>query len=393
MTRSTLLSGGLGLTLGSLLTALALQTPHGILTPWRPSLPRSTPRAASASDSARETPSTAVTRAATKVEADRRVTFRLYAPEARRVAVSGEWEGGPNVLTRDGQGLWSVTVGPLASELYCYSLQVDGVAVIDPGNPLIKPRRSPRTSILTVPGKPPSTHEFQDVPHGTVHIHDYRSGVKGARRSLYIYTPPGYDADAGGHFPVLYLLHGSADTEAIWTVLGRTHYIADNLLAHGLARPLIIAMPEGRAREAVAFESELLRDVVPFVEANYRASADRECRAISGVSLGGGHALAIGLRHPEQFAWVCGFSAAEFDPDTTAGPALANLGETNERLRLLWIGYGKDDEWLSSGRQLSELLTRREIRHRFVVSGGEHNWIAWRRYLAEVLPILFAGRS
>jgi hypothetical protein len=128
-----------------------------------------------------------------EVQPDRRVTFRLRAPNAKDVSVSGEWGGGVKAMTRDDQGTWSVTVGPLDANLYGYSFSVDEFQTIDPGNSAIKPMRSPRTSILEVPGDPPRLHEFQDVPHGTVRVHEYRSQSLGKRRGLYVYTPPGYD--------------------------------------------------------------------------------------------------------------------------------------------------------------------------------------------------------
>ena len=182
-----------------------------------------------------------------QVDADRRVTFRLRAPKAKEVTVTWERGGGPKAMTRDERGDWSITVGPLDADLYGYSFTVDGFQTIDPGNSVVKPSRSMLTSILEVPGNPPLLHEFQDVRHGTIRVHEYRSRSLHRLRGLYVYTPPGYDADSQAGWPVLYLLHGAGDNEATWTVLGRRTLILDNLLAEGKIKPMIVVMPDGHA--------------------------------------------------------------------------------------------------------------------------------------------------
>src|SRR5436190_4153368 len=143
-----------------------------------------------------------------EVHPDRRVTFRLRAAGAKEVTVSGEWGGGPKAMTKDQQGIWTLTVGPLAAEIYGYSFAVDGFQTLDPGNSAVKPSRSPRTSILEVPGDSPRLHEFRDAPHGTVRMHAYRSHSLDRVRGLFVYTPPQYDRDPEARYPVLYLLHG-----------------------------------------------------------------------------------------------------------------------------------------------------------------------------------------
>ncbi len=342
-----------------------------------------------------------------EVQADRRVTFRLRAPAAREVKVAGEWPGGTQAMTKDERGLWSVTVGPLAPDLYGYGFLVDGLRIPDPGNRHVKPMRSPTTSILDIPSDPPRLHEFQDVPHGTVRVHEYRSKALGRRRGLYVYTPPGFDRQAGARYPVLYLFHGSGDTEATWTVFGRAQCILDNLLAQQKARPMVIVMPDGhaappqppgggvggRSPNLDAFQRDLLEDVLPFVEANYRVRADAASRAIVGLSMGGGQSLTIGLTHPELFAWVGGFSAAVFAPETTLAKALADPQATNGKLRLLWFACGKDDRLIENNRRLAELLQKHGIRHEFHATAGNHSWPVWRRYLAEFVPLLFQERA
>ena len=284
-----------------------------------------------------------------EVNADRMVTFRIRAPKAAEVLLNGEWKGGgKTTMTKDEQGLWSVTLGPLEPDLYGYSFSVDGMTVTDLMNPVLKPMRLPRTSVVDIPGDPPRLHEYQNVPHGTVRLHEYESKALGRRRPLRVYTPPGYDQDPAAKLPVLYLFHGSGDNEATWTSFGHAHLIADNLLAQGKAKAMIIVMtdghavvgPEARAKNVEMFGRDLLEDVMPFVEANYRTKADRESRAIVGLSMGGGQSLTVGLNRLDRFAWVGGFSAAINNPEGTVASALADPSATNAKLRLLWIACG-----------------------------------------------------
>jgi enterochelin esterase-like enzyme len=345
--------------------------------------------------------------------ADGRVTFRLRAPSAKSVAVVGEWRGGPATMTKDEQGTFSVTVGPLAPDIYGYSFSVDGLQMLDPGNSAIKPMRSPLTSILEVPGDPPKLHEYQDVPHhGTVRVHEYQSRALSRLRRIHVYTPPGYDADAKTQYPVLYLLHGSGDNDATWSAFGRVNRILDNLLAQGKVKPMVVVMPDGhaalpgqrssagtppgpeggRSRNIELFEQDLLREVIPLIEANYYVHTDAQSRAIAGLSMGGGQALTIGLNHPDRFAWVGGFSSAVFSPETTLAPALKDSQATNSALRTLWIACGKDDRLIENNKRLSALLKEKQIRHEFLTTDGNHSWPVWRGYLAEFAPLLFVEK-
>jgi enterochelin esterase family protein len=335
-----------------------------------------------------------------EIHADRRVTFRLVAPKAREVSVSGEWTGGNQAapMTKDEGGVWSVTIGPIAPDLYGYGFTVDGVGMLDPSNTQMKPMRSNRTSILDVPFDKPSLYDFQDVPHGAVHVHTYRSKAAGATRRLHVYTPPGYDHDATARFPALYLFHGSGDNDATWTALGRAHFILDNLIAQGKAKPMIVVMtdghavpntPEARGRNTEVFSRDLLGDVMPLVEASYRVKNDRLSRAVIGLSMGGGQSLTIGLNHPELFAWVGGMSSAINAPEQTLAAALGDAKATNAKYKLVWLGIGKDDFLLKANQQFDELLTARGVKHTFRLTEGNHGWPVWRRYLVEFAPLLF----
>ena len=346
------------------------------------------------------------------VHLDRTVTFRVRAPAAREVTVSGEWGSEAKQLTRDDQGIWSVTVGPLEPNLYGYAFNIDGfrtARTADPGNPNLKPMRSPTTSILDVPGPTPALHDFQaDVPHGAVCQHWYQSQALDRRRALNVYTPPGYEKNTRTRYPVLYLFHGSGDKEATWTALGRAQCISDNLLSQDKMKPMIIVMTDGhaalpRVTGAVSsnmiaqnvrdFERDLLTDVMPFVESNYRVRSGSANRAIVGLSMGGGQSLTIGLNHPELFAWVGGFSSFIQSPEAALPTALSDPKGTNRRLKLLWLACGKEDRLIDEARKLSTLLKDKGIRHEYVETEGDHSWPVWRRYLADFMPLLFAGKA
>ena len=324
-----------------------------------------------------------------EVAADKRVTFRLLAPNAREVLVTGEFMQGSRSLEKDASGVWSVTVGPLEPELYHYNFTIDGVRTIDPGNADVKTGSLPSTtqSILEVRGDRPAFYDGQDVPHGDVRTHWYSSKALNSLRRLTVYTPPGYDREAQTKYPVLYLFHGANADEIAWTRLGRANLILDNLLAAGRARPFIVVMPFG-----YGIEKELIADVIPYIESRYRTMSDREHRAIVGLSMGGGQALRIGLNHVETFSYVGGFSAAVGEasafPETYAS-LVAHAEASNQKLKLLWVGCGTEDGLFAASKRFSEFLTAHRVTHTFRETGGAHTWMVWRRYLNEISPLLF----
>ncbi len=331
--------------------------------------------------------------------ADQRVTFRLRAQKATEVIVLGQWPDGRAPMTGGTNGVWSVTVGPVPPGVWEYSFQVDGLTMIDPGNPAIKPMREPRTSILQVPGQPPLLTEFQDVPHGVVHEHTYRSKALDRLRDLAVYTPPGYNAQAPAQFPTLYLQHGSGDNQATWVVHGKAHWILDNLIAQGRAKPMVVVMMDGHAAvgrgggagyqdNTTLFERDLLEDVLPFVEANYRVKTEAVDRALVGLSMGGEQSLRIGLNHLDRFAWIGGFSAAAPARDAVA-KALSDPEAANAKLKLLWIGVGKDDFLRQRNEEFVALLKEKNIHYEWHLTEGNHSWPVWRGYLADLAPLLF----
>jgi enterochelin esterase-like enzyme len=333
-----------------------------------------------------------------EVAADGRVTFRLLAPKASEVTLSGEFTTGSKPFQKDEKGIWTVTIGPIEPEIYNYNFTIDGVKTIDPGNPNVKTGSTPSTiqSILTVRGGQPAFYEGTAVPHGDIRTHWYHSKSLETLRRLTVYTPPGYDANTQTRYPVLYLFHGANADETAWTRLGRVNLILDNLLAAGKTKPFLVVMPFGYGvppgsggDNTAQFSRDLLEDVIPFVQAHYRAYTDRDRRAIAGLSMGGGESLAIGLNHLELFSYVAGFSAglrpAEFSK------TFGNIKGANEKLRLLWVGCGKQDSLMASNKAFSDLLKSQNINHVFHESEGAHTWMVWRQYLNELAPLLFAS--
>jgi enterochelin esterase family protein len=335
-----------------------------------------------------------------EVGPDRRATFRVSAPKASTVSLSGDWmvPGTKQAMQRDDQGVWSITVGPLEPGLAIYAFTIDGVTGPDPVNPRVKQRARTSASLVDVPGAPPELWEARDVPHGAVEENWRKSEVTGDTRAYRVYTPPGYDAARRTRYPVLYLLHGNNDTAAGWTDVGKANFILDNLIAEKRAVPMIVVMPWGHAvpfdgpqsNNTARVERYLVEEVIPQVEAKHRVAKGRENRAIVGLSMGGGHALQIGLGHLELFSAVGAFSSA-IPPnfETRFQSLLDDPRGTNRKLKLLWIGCGRQDGAFERNEKLAELLTAHQIRNTFHPTDGLHNYAIWRRYLAEVAPLLF----
>lgn len=337
-----------------------------------------------------------------EVLADRRVTFRLDAPKAIDAAFFADWMdlSAREKMTKDSSGIWSVTVGPIDPGIYIYNFVLDGLAIADPINPQMKLRARTSASLLEVRGNS-EVWEARDVPHGTIEIVNHKSAVlNGETRQAWVYTPPGYH-ESRKRYPVLYLLHGSNDTPAGWTMVGRAHFIMDNLLAEKKAREFIIVMPFGHAvpfdapREAQAnnanlFEQYLLKDLAPLIEKKYRIQKGRENHAIVGLSMGGGQSLQIGLSHLDQFSAVGAFSSAiPRNFETKFADLLNHPDDTNKKLKLLWIGCGRQDGAFPGSQNLSKALESHQIKHTFHPTEGRHTYTVWRQYFTEVAPLLF----
>jgi enterochelin esterase family protein len=337
---------------------------------------------------------------------DGRVTFRLRAPQATKVELSVV-SGATQSMTRTESGVWSLTLGPFAPEIYRYTFVVDGLRVADPVNPAIDIGRTSSTSLFEISDSPARVDERRDGPSGALHVRHYLSSVLGVRRRVFIHVPAAYEREPGRRFPVLYLRHGNGDLEGSWSELGRAGVILDNLVAEKRAAPMIIVMPngyvEGPKRPANApagfgaedaTSDELLADLIPFIEQTYRVVSDPSHRAIAGLSMGGGQAFFTGLKHLDRFAWVGEFSSgavstANFDLASAIPGFLDSASATNGRLRLLFITCGTEDSRYAGHLRLIESLRQHGIRHEWLGPPGNHEWKVWRRSLAEFLPKLF----
>ena len=294
-----------------------------------------------------------------EVQPDGRVTFRLKASGAKEVQLRCEGVRNP-AMQKDDQGVWSFTTDPLEPDIYAYSFNVDGLRVIDPVNPLLKYNLLNTDSQVHVPGPKSLPWEINDVPHGQLHRHFYKSTAADDERDFIVYTPPAYDPAARKRYPVLYLLHGYSDDATAWPSVGLANIILDNLIARGQAKPMIVVMPLGYGtmdivkggwsrvrdpevwqRNVDRFRETLLNEVMPQAEKSYKILPNRDSRAIAGLSMGGAESLAVGLNHLDRFAWIGAFSSGGLNTNFAAQfPTLD--AKASKQLRLLWIACGKE---------------------------------------------------
>ncbi|MBS1821427.1 MAG: esterase [Acidobacteria bacterium] len=347
-----------------------------------------------------------------EVNPDRTITFRYRDPLATSMAVVIDVAGKPTPMTKDDAGVWSVTTGPMAPEIYAYHFSVDGTSRLDTSNPRFAPSLTAISNLIEVPGDRPQMWDVTNVPHGVVHHHTYNTatvlGLENNQSDYYVYTPPSYDAKAKKPYPVLYLLHGWSDDASGWTAVGQAHMILDNLLAQGKIKPMVVVMPLGYGdmsfvrghnvwanRAAIAnnvtlFQKALLTEVMPRVEAEYNISRKREDRAIAGLSMGGLESLTTGLTHTDKFAYIGGFSAA-----INAEAAASGLDALNPKaadLKLLWIACGVDDDLMPANRQFAAWLKTKDMPVTAIETPGRHTWQVWRDNLVNFTPLLFTDK-
>ena len=358
------------------------------------------------------------------VSAERRISFRIYAPQAReiRLAASDIPGLGQNTrLTKADNGVWELTTPPLVAGAYRYNFNVDGVATIDPRNPSISESNNNVWSLVYVPGS--DLFDSKAVSHGAIAEVTYKSSTLGRDRRMHIYTPPGYE-NGRDRYPVFYLLHGAGDNDDSWSTVGRAGFILDNLIATQKAKPMVVVMPAGHTSRAGGsavgrsatdeFVGDFVSDVMPYVERNYRVLTDRANTAIAGLSMGGMQTLEVAIPRLERFAYVGVYSSgligafpnaggrggAAVAPAAAASPAgpiewekthAAKLKDANLKkgLRLLWFGTGKEDFLLSTTVATVDLFKRHGFSPVYVQSPGGHTWINWRNYLSEFAPQLF----
>ena len=347
-----------------------------------------------------------------EVNADKSVTFRVLSEKATEVSVNGSWMGFRETLplTKGDQGVWSVTTKPLASSMYHYNFYIDGVAAIDPTNSQALRDGTRYASLLMVPGEEADVFQLNETPHGNVSQVWYNSPTLGADRRMYVYTPPGYNSGKDS-YPVLYLLHGAGGDEDAWSSLGRANLILDNLIASGASKPRIVVMTNGNAwqtstlrntpgrpaptRETFGqfqgkFEKSLVEDVVPYIEKNYRVIADKDHRALAGLSMGGGHTITASITYPGTFGYIGVFSSGIFD-------ANADMTEMEKKFLALkatgvnkyWVACGKEDFVMDSNKRLLSVLDKTGFEHEYFENEGGHTWANWRTYLSMFAPMLF----
>jgi enterochelin esterase-like enzyme len=344
------------------------------------------------------------------IHSDHRVTFRFRDPNAKTVTVALEGAKEPLPMQKDEEGVWSVTSDPLEPDYYVYSFVADGVSLIDPSNSLLKYNLLHTQSMVHVPGPASLPWEINDVPHGVIHHHFYKSGIVGDQRDYYVYTPPGYDPRGKERYPVLYLLHGYSDDANTWISLGRANVILDNLIAQGKVKPMLIVMPLGygapeivqrtpvfaaafrdaslRQRNWDRFRATLLEEVIPAVESAYLVKTDRDSRAIAGLSMGGAETLLVGLNALDRFAWIGAFSSGGLSDDfDKAFPKLD--AKANAQLRLLWVSCGRDDRLFEINSKLRDWLEAKQIHLKWLETAGAHSWQVWRRNLPAFTSLLF----
>jgi enterochelin esterase family protein len=264
--------------------------------------------------------------------------------------------------------------------------------------------------MFLMPGEEAAFQENRSVPHGEIRQVWYHSATLGEQRRLHLYTPPGYDRSGSARFPVLYLLHGGGDDDSGWSTIGRAGFILDNLIAQGKARPMVVVMPNGsfprpanrtpgtpRDPAAMAalrqrFTSELMNDILPFVEKSYRVATEPRNRAIAGLSMGGFQTLGVVTRHPDRFAYVGVWSAGIGNSpewETQNAAFLKDADRVNKSVKQFDITVGDKDFTYAGSRSLSELLGKHKIKSNLQVTGGGHTWINWRRYLSDFASRLF----
>ncbi|QIA07664.1 esterase [Draconibacterium halophilum] len=359
------------------------------------------------------------------------VTFRFMAPNADSVKITGGFA--PTVkmttsfgemdvpgslnLTKDEKGLWSITLPIPEPELYTYNFIVDGTSINDPNNTFMQRDGTRYLSVLLVPGELTENY-FEAEKRGNIHQVWYDSPTIGLNRRMFVYTPYGYEA-GDKSYPVLYLLHGAGGDEDAWSSMGRTRQILDNLIEKGLAEPMICVMPNGNPNQKAAITTQLpvaeydyrdpanrdlyvnsiVKDIVPYIEKNYRVISDPAHRAIAGLSMGGGHTISATLMYPGFFDYICplsmGIGGMRFGGSEADQEEMMKNYETQfkalkkEGYKLYFLACGDSDFLFESAKTLNKMLTDTGLEHTFYVTTGGHTWSNWRIYLNTFAPKLF----
>jgi len=349
------------------------------------------------------------------ISTDRKVTFKLYAPNAKKVILGGT--DIPNLMnagkmTKQENGVWEITLGPVEPGAYRYNFNVDGVSVSDPRSPAVSESNMNVWSLLYISGA--DYMETKDIPHGTISEVTYFSKSLNRFRRMHVYMPPGYERN-NDNYPVLYLLHGAFDCDDSWSTVGRAGFIIDNLISDKKAVPMIIVMPAGHTgpfrfgmpadtsqKSVDLFVQDFINDIKPFAEKNYRILTGKENTAIAGLSMGGGQTLDIAIPHLDEYAYIGVFSSGVFGitGNSFFGPNPGITWESRnkitlddpklkEGLKLVWFATGKDDFLLETSLSTVKVLKNHGFNVIFNESSGGHTWNNWRDYLHEFAQHLF----
>lgn len=337
------------------------------------------------------------------------VTFRLKADYATVVKLSGSWMPNPwgdtIDMKRGENNVWEVTIPLPEPEIYTYNFVADGVSVNDPQNVMVQRDGSRYLSMLLVDGERTENYKAANK-RGTVSHPWYDSKILGINRRLTVYTPYGYETNPKAKYPVLYLLHGAGGDEEAWLSMGRMAQILDNLIEKGLAKPMIVVMPNGNPNQQAAqtfglpttekdwrnpenrnlYVKSLVEEIVPFIEKNYRTVAKKSHRAIAGLSMGGGHTIAASGMYPDMFDYICPLSMGAHKSDELSAQL---QGIKKAGYKLYWLACGNTDFLFDQANELDEALTENGLEHTYFVSEGGHVWANWRLYLNTFAPLLF----
>ncbi len=344
---------------------------------------------------------------------DGRVRFRICLPEAAKVdlvssdlpdvsAASPGAGAGAQEMTRDADGFWSVTLGPVDPGAYRYAFEVAGARIPDPKAQVFSQGFAGISSILNVPGPQVAVQMIDpNIPHGQVSIVQYTSKSLGTTRRAHVYTPPGYMRGGNARYSVLYLVHGAGDSDDSWTTIGHANDILDNLIAAGKIKPMIVVMPYGHTppRKGVNwwanidFGNDLLKDLIPFIDSNYRSHAEARGRAMAGLSMGGNHTIQFGITHPEIFQDIGVFSMGLSDSERVKAYVKeygADLKRRSASPGVLFYAIGRQDFLYPSVAPTRKVLDDAKITYTYRETAGGHVWQNWREYLVEFLPLLFS---
>ena len=345
-------------------------------------------------------------KAGTITNADGTVTFQYKNDQAKEVLVDVQFAGRKAMQKDAKTGLWTVTLGPAAPDMYPYCFVVDGVSIMDPDNPQYFPNEGCKNSLLEIKSKDGLPHDIKNVPHGTMEYIHYYSKSLGGTNTAIVYLPPNYMMSRDKKYPVFYLISGTTDTEEVYYKVGRVNYILDNLLAQKAAKEMIIVLPYGNPTKLLAapaangapqtrfggdvFSKDLINDLMPYIEKNYRTINNKDHRAIGGFSRGGNQALFNGLSNLDKFSYLCSYSSFT---STDIPGVYDNAQDTNSKINLFWLGVGTDDFLYGNARDYMEFLDKHGINSvkEYTNDKFGHTWMNAKYFLDE--PQMIAGRD